>query len=174
MKKLIVLFVGIVAVVSIIALTNTKHEDYLRLHIRANSNSEYDQNIKYEVKDTIVKELTNLTLGITSKSEMMDTLNQNLSYLEYVVDEMLKEKGVTYRSNIELIEENFPTRSYEEITLGAGVYDALIIELGSGKGDNWWCVAFPPLCFVTSDSEDESVEYKSIIKEWIDKILNKN
>lgn len=164
--------IAIIGVVGCIFAFNDKQEDYLRLHIRANSNSEYDQNIKYKIKDVVVTELTPLVKNMTDKQSMMRVLEQNIPHIESVVDNKLIELGQTYTCNIRLCEERFPTRSYEELTLGAGVYDALIIELGTGKGDNWWCVAFPPLCFVTAEGDGDEVQYKSVIKEWIRKSGN--
>ncbi len=170
MKKLIASVIAIVICVGCVFLVNDKEEDYLRLHIRANSNTEYDQQIKYQVKDAVVEALVPLADGIDSKESMVSVLESNISVITAVVDSKLAELGQSYRSTVRVCEEKFPTRSYEELTLGAGVYDALIIELGSGKGDNWWCVAFPPLCFVTAEGEGDEVVYKSIFHEWFAKM----
>lgn len=169
MKKIIVFAVAMVAVICVFCAVNQKEEDYLRIHIRANSNSEYDQQIKYQVKDSVVQALAPIVDKIESKDDMMSIIEQNLPYLTSIVDTKLAELGQSYKSNIRLCEEKFPTRSYEELTLGAGVYDAIIIELGSGEGDNWWCVAYPPLCFVTAEGDANKVEYKSIFSKWFAK-----
>ena len=162
MKKLIVLALALVVAISTFCLVNQKEEDYLRIHIRANSNSEYDQQIKYKVKDTVVTALKPIVDSIDSKDNMMEVLQKNVQTLKNIIDNKLRELGQSYTSNVKICEEKFPTRSYEELTLGAGVYDAIIIELGSGEGDNWWCVAYPPLCFVTAEGDGENIEYKSI------------
>lgn len=167
MKKLVATVIAMIAVVGCIFLVNDKPDDYLRLHIRANSNSEYDQTIKYEVKDAVVLALTPIVETIKSKDDVMTVLDDNLAYLQGVVDDRLRALGLSYRSRVSICAEEFPTRSYEELTLGAGVYDALIIELGTGEGDNWWCVAFPPLCFVTAEGEGDEIKYDSIIGKWI-------
>lgn len=169
MKKLIVLALALVVAISTFCLVNQKEEDYLRIHIRANSNSEYDQQIKYKVKDTVVQALKPIVDNIDSKDNMMDILQKNVQTLKNVIDNKLRELGQSYTSNVKICEEKFPTRSYEELTLGAGVYDAIIIELGSGEGDNWWCVAYPPLCFVTAEGDGETIEYKSIFSKWLNK-----
>ncbi len=166
MKKLAVLVVALVVAISIFCVVNHKEQDYLRIHIRANSNSEYDQQIKYIVKDTVVEALKPLAKNIKTKEQMIEVLNDSLPELTAVVDNKLAELNQNYTSRIRISEEKFPTRSYEELTLGAGVYDAIIIELGSGKGDNWWCVAYPPLCFVTAEGDGETIEYKSIFSKW--------
>lgn len=169
MKKLIVLGMVLVAAICTFCLLNHKEEDYLRIHIRANSNSEYDQQIKYIVKDSVVEALKPIVASINSKENMIKVLEDNLPALTAVVDNKLCELGQNYTSKVRICEEKFPTRSYEELTLGAGVYDAIIIELGSGEGDNWWCVAYPPLCFVTAEGDGEKIEYKSIFSKWFAK-----
>ena len=81
----------------------------------------------------------------------------------------MKEEGFSYGASAELETENFPTRVYGEYTLPAGEYSALIIRLGSGEGDNWWCVVYPPLCFAAVDTD---IVYKSKIKEIIENWAN--
>ena len=83
-----------------------------------------------------------------------------------VATQVLKEQGFAYSASAEIKKESFPTRVYGEYTLPAGEYSALIIRLGSGKGDNWWCVVYPPLCFASTDTD---VIYKSKIQEIIEK-----
>lgn len=174
MKKIFCVVVGIIiAVCGAVALFGSSEEnnEYLRLHIRANSNSEYDQSIKYKIKDCVVDALKPLASEITSKEKMIEVLNCNLDYIKGIIDNKLIELGQTYQSTVKICEEKFPTRSYEELTLKSGVYDALIIELGTGAGDNWWCVAFPPLCFVAQDNGSNDIVYKSKIKELIEKYI---
>ena len=166
MKKFIIRVLALVVGITTLCLVNHKEEDYLRIHIRANSNSEYDQQIKYQVKDAVVEALKPIANNIKNKEQMIEVLNENVHLLTAVVDNKLRELGQNYTSTVKICEEKFPTRSYEELTLGAGVYDAIIIELGSGQGDNWWCVAYPPLCFVTADGDGESIQYKSIFSKW--------
>ena len=79
----------------------------------------------------------------------------------------MAENGKKYRAKVELKQEAFPTRVYNDVVLESGVYDALIITLGEGLGDNWWCVVYPPLCF-----SSEKVEYRSVIVEFFKKIFN--
>ena len=137
--------------------------EYLRIHIRANSNEYCDQKIKYEIRDLVVQSLTPQIKNCTSKSAAINILNNNKSAIKALIDGFLAKNGFNYSCNISICEENFPTRVYEGVTLEAGYYDALIIELGSASGDNWWCVVYPPLCFFGNDD----VEYRSIIADWI-------
>ncbi|MEG2561015.1 MAG: stage II sporulation protein R [Clostridia bacterium] len=140
--------------------------DYIRIHIRANSNDDIDQNVKYKVKESIVEMLSPRLSGAQSKAQAFAIVNANLSEIEKTANATLSANGFDYTSHAKLCQEKFPTRSYGELTLSSGVYDALILELGSGTGDNWWCVVFPPLCFV-ADGEGEKVVYKSkIVELW--------
>lgn len=138
--------------------------EYLRIHVRANSNSEEDQSVKYKVKDAVVEYITPLAASCRTKDDAIALINANIAGIEGVCEDVLEENGYFYGASAEVREENFPTRVYGDLTLAEGVYDALIIELGEGAGDNWWCVLYPPLCF-TSSSQD--VEYRSLILDII-------
>lgn len=148
---------------------NVKTE-YLRIHIRAESNSEEDQNVKYKVKDAVVEFLTPYIADCDSKEKADETLKKLLSDIERVSDAVLKENGFKYKSRARLKNEKFPSRVYGTLTLESGYYDALIIELGSGGGDNWWCVVYPPLCFT---GEGKNYAYKSKIYEIIKRFYEK-
>lgn len=126
--------------------------EYLRIHIRANSNMEIDQKIKYSVKTAVVEFLTPFVAQCTTKQSAEKMLKNNISSIEQVANEVLKNNGFSYKSSARVKSENFPTRAYQNLTLDGGFYDALIINLGSGNGDNWWCVVYPPLCFVENAS----------------------
>lgn len=139
--------------------------DYLRIHIRANSNSVEDQNVKYKVKDSVVEYLTPYITECESFEDVVVMVETHKESLENVADEVLRSNGFDYVSNVEIDNEYFPTRCYESFVLSADYYDAIIINLGSGQGDNWWCVVYPPLCF----KDTKNVMYKSKIAELIKK-----
>ena len=143
--------------------------DYLRIHVRANSNGQIDQNIKYIVKDEVVKFITPYVAECVDKPTAMQVIGGILPQIEEVCDKTLKENGFDYTSKAQIRAEIFPTRVYGDLTLEQGVYDALIIELGTGEGDNWWCVIYPPLCFTSATS---NVEYRSAIYDIINKFFN--
>lgn len=148
------------------------HGEYLRVHIRANSNGEEDQRVKYLVRDGVVEFLTPFVAQCKTKEEAMKTVSGLLGEAEKQADKILRANGFTYGARASLRQEEFPTRVYEDVTLSAGVYDALILELGSGTGDNWWCVVYPPLCFAGGNG---NVVYKSKIAEIIRNFFgNKN
>ncbi len=137
--------------------------EYLRIHIRANSNEYEDQNVKYAVKEAVVNYLTPIVADCSDKSEATEKLIGKKAEIKFIADGVLLSYGFGYSSSISVRNEEFPTRVYDDVTLSEGYYDALIIELGSGKGDNWWCVVYPPLCFTSA----KDVKYKSKISEII-------
>lgn len=174
MKKVCISFLIIAIIVlsgiGLLSFKEQPHKEYLRIHIRANSNLEKDQQVKYIVKDKIVEYLTPYIAECDTKQKAERLLENNLSGIEQVAKLVLQEKGFNYSVKASVKKENFPTRVYEGVCLESGVYDALIIELGDGFGDNWWCVVYPPLCFT---GEGQSVVYRSKILDIINDFFNK-
>ena len=138
-------------------------DSFLRIHIRANSNQNVDQQVKYKVKDELVKYLTPILAEANSKSDAMNLVKENLENLSNVASLVLFQEGYNYTANAKLTSEYFPTRCYDDVVLESGEYDSLIINLGSGSGNNWWCVVYPPLCFVATDDSSEGITYRSKI-----------
>lgn len=148
-------------------------DEFLRIHIRANSNSDKDQTVKYKVKDEVVKALTPILSEANSKQKALTLVKNNTSLIETVANRVLLEEGFNYKSHAELKKEHFPTRTYDGLTLQSDIYDALILNLGLGGGDNWWCVAYPPLCFVGAESDGSNqIVYRSKLMEIIKKFFN--
>lgn len=178
MKKIasaiVIIAVLIAAVIAGVRESGTRAEatDYIRIHIRANSDSASDQKIKYEVRDSIVCYLTPLLANCKNAEDAKDAIKKYRREIEKTALLTLQAKDCGYGAKAYLTREEFPARTYDGFTLAAGEYDALIIDLGGGEGENWWCVAFPPLCFVPQDG-DENVEYKSKILEIINKYKEK-
>ena len=152
---------------------NVEESSVVRIHIRANSNCEEDQGVKMQVRDSVIDFITPLIASCNNACEVKETLNNNLNSIENIADNVLRENGFLYVSNAEIRNEFFPSRDYSGNTFPADYYDALIIELGSGVGDNWWCVAYPPLCFVGDYDGSNSVKYKSKILELINKYFGR-
>lgn len=145
----------------------------LRIHIRANSNEVVDQNIKYKIKDSFVEFLTPLLADCDTKQKAIDLIVNNNAKLKSIADNILKDSGFDYTSNIKVTKEQFPTRVYGDYTVPSGIYDAIIVELGSGTGNNWWCVIYPPLCFSNFSTNSQNIVYKSKIMDIINKFFNK-
>ena len=170
----ILVFVAVIATLLCVnafpAASESAENDYLRIHVRANSNSESDQKVKYEVKDEVVKFITPYVAECVTKEAAIEVMKGILPQIEEVCKSALKERGYDYGARASVRSEEFPTRVYGDLTLEAGVYDALIVELGTGKGDNWWCVIYPPLCFTSATT---NVSYRSAIYDIIRKFFNK-
>lgn len=122
----------------------------VRLHVVANSDSEEDQAIKLQVRDAV--------LEATCKLER-ENLAQALPEIKAAADTCLRRLGVEHTVSVQFGRERFPTRVYENFSLPAGVYTALRITIGAGEGQNWWCVAFPSICFraTAADLEQAAV-----------------
>ncbi len=142
--------------------------EYLRIHIRADSNEERAQAVKYEVRDKIVEYLTPLVASYATKNQAMQGVAERLDEIADLASQTLQKSGFSYGAKAKLTVEAFPTRVYGEYVLPAGEYSALVVELGEGAGDNWWCVVYPPLCF----SGTQNVVYKSKIKEIIQRFYS--
>ncbi len=172
-KACISILIIAIIILSGIAISLPKSEvqtEYLRIHVRANSNAQIDQSIKYVVKDKIVSYLTPYIAECDTKSKAQTLLEDNLSGIERVANTALKEAGFNYTAKAKVKREEFPTRVYGELELESGIYDALIVELGEGVGDNWWCVVYPPLCFT---GDGTHVVYRSKILEIISDFYKK-
>ena len=146
------------------SLTNFE-ERFLRLHIRAHSNELQAQAVKYLVRDQVIEYLLPIVSEFHSQQEAVEGIQKQLKNIEKVSESVLEKQGFSYGASASVRKENFPTRIYEDLTLPSGIYTALIIELGEGVGDNWWCVVYPPLCF--TGALQGKVQYKSKIMEII-------
>lgn len=158
---LLFLFISVSAMSYVHAVSTHLSDNVFRLHIIANSNSVDDQSLKYKVRDAEIAYLSSISENIQSKEEVIRLVKENLETFRQIAQNVVTENGYTYSVNISVDEFYFPTKNYGDISLPAGIYDALRIELGSASGQNWWCVMFPPLCFVDVSSgivPDESKE----------------
>lgn len=177
MKKIaitlcLVLVLGGLIIFGLLNNPTNQNSEYLRIHIRANSNSEIDQAVKYQVKDAVVEALIPILSSCQTKQEAEQTLEENFSLIESVANNVLLKNGFSYKAKARLASEEFPTRSYDGLVLEQGFYDALILDLGTGEGNNWWCVVYPPLCFLKSNPTGQDVVYKSKLVEIIKSFFN--
>lgn len=132
-----------------------------RLHVLANSDSQEDQDLKYKVRDNLLEYMNSICGNCKSKQEAIRLVEENKDSFKEIALHTIQEQGYSYSVNINIGNFEFPTKNYGDISLPAGYYDALRVEIGEAKGQNWWCVMFPPLCFVDISSgvvPDESKE----------------
>ena len=149
------------------AISSNLSDSVFRLHIIANSDSSADQELKLKVRDKIIEYMNTLTSNSSDKKDVISIVNNHLDSFKEIALNTIKENGYNYDVNIEIGNFHFPTKSYGDISFPAGNYDALKIEIGDAIGQNWWCVLFPPLCFVNSSTGVVPDGSKNTLKENI-------
>lgn len=160
-------------------------DDAIRLRILANSDSEADQSLKYLIRDEVSTQISEWVEHINDIDEARQLIETNIHKVEQTVRDVLKKQQSTQSTNVKY-ESNitFPMKIYDNFVYPAGEYEAVLITLGEGKGSNWWCVLFPPLCFLdfsngttvveandqhdkkTEIEKEEEVEVKFFLFEW--------
>ena len=173
MKKLIVIvMIGL----SILIYSKIDTEELLipdeaiRFRVIANSNSVDDQNTKILVKNKIEKEIATDLKNSTNINTSRKILSRNTDKYSLLVENTLRENNISQEYKVNYGLNYFPEKTYKGITYKAGNYESLVVTLGEGKRDNWWCVLFPPLCLLEGEETNTNqVEYKSYVKELIDK-----
>ena len=118
----------------------------IRLHVVANSDSDKDQALKLKVRDAVLSELSDALEGVENSDAAQEIISGKLDDLETIGERVASAEGKDYCVNATLCRESFPTTEYDTFALPAGIYDSLRITIGEGKGHNWWCVVFPPVC----------------------------
>ena len=150
------------------AINENLSDNVFRLHVIANSDSKEDQDLKYKVRDSLIEYMESLTSNINTKEEVIKIANAHLEDFTNIAKRVIKDNGFNYDVKVEIGNFSFPTKQYGDISLPSGFYDALKVQIGEAKGQNWWCVMFPPLCFV--DVTSGIVPEES--KETLENILN--
>jgi stage II sporulation protein R len=145
---LLSLFILISAISYVDAVSNNIADSIFRLHVIANSDSKEDQELKLKVRDELLSYMNIISKDSKSKQEAMQIANEHKEEFTQIAEKVIKENGYNYTVNVQIGKADFPTKYYGDITLPAGTYDALKVQIGEAKGQNWWCVMFPPLCFV--------------------------
>lgn len=145
----------------------------LRLHILANSDSEEDQQLKLQVRDAVVAVSAGLFDGAQDEGEALERAREQLPLLEETARQVIADAGYDYDVAVSLRNMYFTTRFYdgvnggESVTLPAGMYDAVRIDIGEGAGHNWWCVVFPPLC-VSAAQEPAEAQSSATLDDVLD------
>ena len=140
------LLVCLILIGMLIADKQSLRENLIRLHVVADSNSICDQTAKLQVRDAVIQTIQQDLQQTGSVQEAKEYLLSRLDELEQAANKTLREAGSFDTATVTLCEEEFPTRQYDTFTLPAGVYESLRVTIGSGQGQNWWCVVFPSLC----------------------------
>jgi len=145
---LLLIYIIVSAISYVSAVSNNISDSVFRLHVIANSDSSEDQNLKYIVRDEILNYMNTLTNNINSKELAIEIAKNHEKDFYEIAKKTIEQNGYNYDVKIEIGNCYFPTKNYGDISLPAGYYDSLKIEIGNASGQNWWCVMFPPLCFV--------------------------
>ena len=155
-----VLLAVVFSIVLSVCAINTECDEIrsnvLRLHVLANSDSEKDQQLKLRVRDRLLEVSKGLFSQTATKEDAVRTAKENMNILQREAQSVVDSCGDDYQVSVSLETCYFTTRSYDEITLPAGNYEALRVVIGKGEGHNWWCVMFPPLC-VSAASDNEAL-----------------
>lgn len=128
----------------------------IRLHVIANSDTYEDQQLKYKVRNCIISSFDKEFEIVSSKDEGQNIIINKIDDIRRLASETIKKEGYSYDVNVYYGNYSFPRKQYEEIVLPEGHYDAVRIEIGKAEGNNWWCVMFPPLCFVDFGSKNSA------------------
>lgn len=156
-------------------------DDAIRLRILANSDSPKDQWLKREIRDQINLEIKEWVTELNSLDEARDVIESQLDKIELIVEKELHSLGITDSFSVDFDEVQFPTKLYGNVVYPAGLYEAILITIGEGEGENWWCVLFPPLCFIDfangdalaegdGENEEEEIEVRFFVAEIFSKV----
>ena len=136
----------------------------IRLHVLANSDSERDQEVKLKVRDALLEHISKYESD--SKEQMLMMISSEREYLEELAEQTLEKEGIIDTVSIKIGKEEYPRRDYEGFSLPAGEYTSVRVVIGEGKGQNWWCVLFPPLCTAQAiEYDDEAYISTGLTKE---------
>lgn len=173
MKKISLI---IIVLVIMFFLSNVKSEevlipkDAIRFRVIANSNSEKDQTEKKIIAKNLGENVTSLLKNTNSLDKSRLAIKNNINTFKSDIDDTIKENNINTEYSINYGINYFPEKTYKGIKYNAGDYESLVVTLGEGAGDNFWCVLFPPLCLLEGEETDKNdIEYKSFVKEVIDK-----
>ena len=168
MKKLMIILL-IPLLISSMNINSNK-DDILRIRVIANSNSEHDQQVKNEISNNLKIKLYDLLKDESNIDNARKIINNNIDTLSEDIDKSLVNEDYSYNINYGL--NYFPEKEYNGKTYKEGKYESLLVTLGKGEGNNWWCILFPPLCLVEAEESEEEVEYDFFFKNIIDKYLH--
>ncbi len=146
------------------AVSSNLNKNFIRFHVLANSDLKEDQDLKLKVRDGVLESLKSRLSESSNINETREVLNANLTEIQNTAEEIIRLEGYDYKVKVSLSQSTFPTKSYGDVTLPAGEYEALRIEIGNGDGKNWWCVMFPPLCYVDITQNTLPKETKDELK----------
>ena len=174
MKKTLLILILIITtyifIGNVFSEGNIIPDDAIRIRIIANSNSDYDQNIKNKVKQKVEYDMYNLLKNSQTIEQSRAVIKNNLNNVKEGIDTLLQNEKYELPFDINFGLNYFPKKQFKGITYDEGYYESVVVTLGEGLGDNWWCVLFPPLCMLEAEETNmDDVEYTTLVKTVIDK-----
>lgn len=173
MKKIIIILIMLTSILIYNEFKNNEviiPDTAIRLRVIPNSNSSLDQSMKNKVKKYLEKNTYATLSNVTDIEEARTKINDSLSNLDININKIFKDNKYNMEYTVDFGYNYFPEKKYRGLKYKEGYYESLVITIGEGKGDNWWCVLFPNLCLVDLENKT-NVEYKSWIVEQINKIF---
>ena len=179
MKKIIFFTIVIVVFIFLYVNVNASVDEIvipdaaIRVRVIANSNSIHDQNMKMKVKEHIEKNLSTLLLNVENVDMARVIISNEVEKLNASINKLFYENGYDMDFSINYGKNFFPEKDYKGVHYNAGEYESLVVTIGNGDGDNWWCVLFPPLCLLDADNAEEGndVEYQFFVQKMIHRIF---
>ena len=166
---LLFIYVFISAQSYVTAISTNLSDAVFRLHVIANSDSKEDQELKLKVRDSLLNYMNEICSNCSTKEEAIFIARKNQNKFQEIAEETIINNGFNYSVKINIGNFYFPTKNYGDISLPAGFYDSLRVEIGEAKGQNWWCVMFPSLCFIDISSGIVDNEAKENLEENLEK-----
>lgn len=171
-KKTILIIIGILLMYILLGNTFSKKivipDESIRVRVIANSNSEYDQTIKYKVTNVVKEDISKLISSTDNINVFRNKIINSIDLFNSDINTVLSNNNYSLPFNINYGLNYFPKKEFKGITYNEGYYESLVVTLGEGKGENWWCVLFPPLCLIEAEESDD-VEYTTLVSELVNK-----
>lgn len=178
MKKIIFIIITVVVALLVYINVNAEVDEIvipeaaIRVRVIANSNTIHDQSMKMKVKEYIEKSISPLLIDTESVEEARIIINNHLEQLNQEIEVLFADNNYNQDFLIHFGDNYFPEKDYKGVHYEAGAYESLVVTIGSGEGDNWWCVLFPPLCLLEANENDTSdVEYQFFVTKMLEKIF---
>ncbi len=175
MKKIILII--LIIIISIFVYINVNAEVFIpnsaiRVRVVPNSNSVIDQNMKNKVKNYVSNYMSIKLNDVTDVDKAREIINNSTDELDENIKKIFRDNNYDMNYKINYGSNHFPNKVYKGVIYNEGDYESLVVYIGEAKGDNWWCVLFPPLCLLEADESDTGeVEYRSFVRDMINKIF---
>ena len=170
--KYVPYFIGVIVIYMMIGhFVSAKYtipKEAIRVRVIAGSNDKYDQEVKMNVKDIVTSDMYNLMSNVDSIERARESITNNIPTLSKDIDKYLNEINYNTNYDINFGYNYFPKKVYKGVEYKEGMYESLVVTLGNGEGNNWWCVLFPPICMIEAE-ESTDIEYTTMVKEIMNK-----